>query len=244
MSYVIAAPEEFASAARNLANIGVTINAANANAILATTEVIQPGADAVSAAITALINSHGLGYQSISQQTTAFHDRFVQTVNAAAASYTTTDLTAASLLKSMPTAVNAPAQALFGRPLIGNGSNGTPGTGAPGGDGGILFGSGGSGGSGGAGAINDGGSGGAVGNGGRLFGDAGAGGSGGAGGTSFLDTVIVSSNGGAAGNGGSAGLVGNGGAGGAGGQGGLIVSADDNNGGAGGDGGGAGLLLG
>lgn len=42
MSYVIAAPEEFASAARNLANIGVTINAANANAILATTEVIQP----------------------------------------------------------------------------------------------------------------------------------------------------------------------------------------------------------
>ncbi|EPQ47142.1 hypothetical protein MMSP_2903 [Mycobacterium sp. 012931] len=99
MSYVIAAPEEFASAARNLANIGVTINAANANAILATTEVIQPGADAVSAAITALINSHGLGYQSISQQTTAFHDRFVQTVNAAAASYTTTDLTAASLLK-------------------------------------------------------------------------------------------------------------------------------------------------
>ncbi len=148
MSYVIAAPEEFASAARNLANIGVTINAANANAILATTEVIQPGADAVSAAITALINSHGLGYQSISQQTTAFHDRFVQTVNAAAASYTTTDLTAASLLKSMPTAVNAPAQALFGRPLIGNGSNGTPGTGAPGGDA-RLVGSGGNGGNGG-----------------------------------------------------------------------------------------------
>lgn len=132
MSYVIAAPEELATAARNLANISVTINAANANAILATTEVISPGADAVSAAITALINSHGLGYQSISQQTTAFHDRFMQTVNAAAASYTTTDLTAASLLKSMPAAVNAPAQALFGRPLIGNGSNGAPGTGAPG----------------------------------------------------------------------------------------------------------------
>ncbi|MEK0474604.1 PE family protein, partial [Mycobacterium ulcerans] len=220
MSYVIAAPEEFASAARNLANIGVTINAANANAILATTEVIQPGADAVSAAITALINSHGLGYQSISQQTTAFHDRFVQTVNAAAASYTTTDLTAASLLKSMPTAVNAPAQALFGRPLIGNGSNGTPGTGAPGGDGGILFGSGGAGGSGAGG--QDGGAGGRAG----LFGNGGAGGAGGtgqtqggAGGAGGNGGTGLSGFGGAGGAGGNAGLYGHGGGGGAGGTG-------------------------
>ncbi|MEK0557339.1 PE family protein, partial [Mycobacterium ulcerans] len=220
MSYVIAAPEEFASAARNLANIGVTINAANANAILATTEVIQPGADAVSAAITALINSHGLGYQSISQQTTAFHDRFVQTVNAAAASYTTTDLTAASLLKSMPTAVNAPAQALFGRPLIGNGSNGTPGTGAPGGDGGILFGSGGAGGSGAGG--QDGGAGGRAG----LFGNGGAGGAGGTGqtqGGAGGAGGLFFGNGGAGGPGGSGGL--NGGAGGAGGVGGLLFVA-------------------
>ncbi|WP_373230699.1 PE family protein, partial [Mycobacterium marinum] len=228
MSYVIAAPEELASAARNLANIGVTINAANANAILATTEVIQPGADAVSAAITALINSHGLGYQSISQQTTAFHDRFVQTVNAAAASYTTTDLTAASLLKSMPAAVNAPAQALFGRPLIGNGSNGAPGTGAPGGDGGLLFGSGGAGGSGAGG--QDGGAGGRAG----LFGNGGAGGAGGTGqtqGGAGGAGGLFLGNGGAGGPGGSGGL--NGGAGGAGGVGGLMFGA----GGAGGAGG-------
>ncbi|MET2805003.1 PE family protein, partial [Mycobacterium tuberculosis] len=42
--------------------------------------------------------------------------------------------------------LNAPTQALLGRPLVGNGANGAPGTGANGGDGGILFGSGGAGG--------------------------------------------------------------------------------------------------
>ncbi|PHO58815.1 hypothetical protein B6F24_04500, partial [Mycobacterium tuberculosis variant bovis] len=45
-------------------------------------------------------------------------------------------------------AVNAPIQAVTGRPLIGNGANGAPGSGAPGGHGGWLFGGGGTGGSG------------------------------------------------------------------------------------------------
>ena len=41
--------------------------------------------------------------------------------------------------------INAPSQALTGRPLIGNGANGAPGTGANGGDGGWLIGNGGNG---------------------------------------------------------------------------------------------------
>jgi hypothetical protein len=44
--------------------------------------------------------------------------------------------------------VNAPTDALLGRPLIGNGANGAPGTGAAGGDGGWLIGNGGAGGAG------------------------------------------------------------------------------------------------
>ena len=46
-------------------------------------------------------------------------------------------------------AVNAPSQALTGRPLIGNGANGATGTGHNGGNGGWLIGNGGNGGSGG-----------------------------------------------------------------------------------------------
>jgi hypothetical protein len=98
--------------------------------------------------------------------------------------------------------VNAPTEALLGRPLIGNGANGAPGTGQAGGPGGILFGNGGAGGSGAPGQA--GGAGGAAG----LIGNGGAGGAGGAG-----------ANGGSGGTGGM--LFGNGGNGGSGGNGAL-----------------------
>ncbi|MEQ0575565.1 PGRS repeat-containing protein, partial [Mycobacterium tuberculosis] len=103
----------------------------------------------------------------------AFHAQVVRTLTVDAGAYASAE--AANAGPNMLAAVNAPAQALLGRPLIGNGANGAPGTGQAGGDGGLLFGNGGNGGSGAPGQA--GGAGGAAG----FFGNGGNDGMGGAG---------------------------------------------------------------
>ena len=207
MSLVIAMPDVMASAATDLANIGSTISEANTAAVLPTTNVLTAGADEVSAAVAAVFGSHALDFQALSAQASAFHQQFVQALHAGAGTYAGTEAANAAatanpwqvLQQDLLKAINAPTEALFGRPLIGNGTNGAPGTGQNGGAGGILWGNGGNGGSGAA--NQDGGNGGAAG----LIGN---GGNGGAAGTG-------TATGGAGGAGGL--LVGNGGAGGAGG---------------------------
>ncbi len=116
---------------------------------------------------------HGQTYQALSARAAAFHERFVQALATGGGAYAAAEAASVSPLQSALDLLNAPTQALLGRPLVGNGANGAPGTGANGGDGGILFGSGGAGGSGAAGMA--GGNGGAAG----LFGNGGAGGVGG-----------------------------------------------------------------
>jgi hypothetical protein len=130
--------------------------------------------DEVSATIDRVFGSHAQAYQALSAQASAFHQQFVQALSSGARSYASAEAANASPLQGLLDAINAPIQALLGRPLIGNGANGAPGTGHNGGAGGILTGNGGAGGSGGAG--QNGGHGGAAG----LFGTGGAGGSGGA----------------------------------------------------------------
>src|ERR1700758_539536 len=142
MSFVIATPEYVAAAASELANIGSTISAANATAAFPTTEVVAAGADEVSASVATLFGAHAQAYQALSAQAATFHNQFVQLMNGGAASYAGTE--AANAPQTLLNAVNAPAEALFGRPLIGNGANGGPGQ--SGGDGGLLFGNGGNGG--------------------------------------------------------------------------------------------------
>src|ERR1700741_4630392 len=148
MSFVIAAPEFLASAATDLANIGSTLGAANAAAATQTTGVLAAAEDEVSAAIAALFSAHGQGFQALSAQAAAFHHQFVQALNAGAGSYAATEAANESPMQQALNAVNAPAQAMTGRPLIGNGTNGgtVNGVGQPGGPGGILFGNGGNGG--------------------------------------------------------------------------------------------------
>ncbi|WP_151841023.1 PE family protein, partial [Mycobacterium tuberculosis] len=202
MSLVIVTPETVAAAALDVARIGSSIGVANSAAAGSTTSVLAAGADEVSAAIATLFGSHAREYQAISTQVAAFHDRFAQTLSAAVGSYVSAEATNAAPLATLEhnvlNALNAPTQALLGRPLIGDGAAGAPGTGQAGGAGGILWGNGGAGGSGAPGQV--GGAGGAAG----LFGTGGAGGAGGAGA--------------AGGVGGSGGwLLGNGGVGGAGG---------------------------
>lgn len=121
---------------------------------------------------------HGQTYQALSARAAAFHERFVQALATGGGAYAAAEAASVSPLQSALDLLNAPTQALLGRPLVGNGANGAPGTGANGGDGGILFGSGGAGGSGAAGmAGGNGGAGGVAG----LFGDGGNGGNAGVG---------------------------------------------------------------
>ncbi|MEQ6326510.1 PE family protein, partial [Mycobacterium canetti] len=152
MSLVIVAPELVAAAASDMARIGSSIGVANSVAAPATTNVVAAGADEVSAAIAALLGSHAREYQAISARVAVFHDRFVQTLNAGVGGYAHAEALnlagLGALEHNVLNAVNAPTQALLGRPLIGDGAAGAPGTGQAGGAGGILWGNGGAGGSG------------------------------------------------------------------------------------------------
>ncbi len=157
MSLVIATPQLLATAALDLASIGSQVSAANAAAAMPTTEVVAAAADEVSAAIAGLFGAHARQYQALSVQVAAFHEQFVQALTAAAGRYASTE---AAVERSLLGAVNAPTEALLGRPLIGNGADGTA-PGQPGAAGGLLFGNGGNGAAGGFGQT--GGSGGAAG---------------------------------------------------------------------------------
>ncbi|POY04408.1 PE-PGRS family protein, partial [Mycobacterium kansasii] len=173
MSFVVAAPEWIATTASDLAGIGSALTAANAAAALPTTAIVAAAEDEVSAAIAAVFGSHAQGYQALSAQMSAFHQQFVAGLTAGAGAYAATEAASTSPLGQLLGLINAPTQALLGRPLIGNGTNGADGTGAPGGPGGLLLGNGGNGGSGAPGQV--GGAGGAAG----LLGNGGIGGKGG-----------------------------------------------------------------
>ncbi|CLV24294.1 Conserved protein of uncharacterised function PE-PGRS family protein PE_PGRS54 (fragment) [Mycobacterium tuberculosis] len=209
MSFVLIAPEFVTAAAGDLTNLGSSISAANASAASATTQVLAAGADEVSARIAALFGGFGLEYQAISAQVAAYHQRFVQALSTGAGAYASAEAAAAEQI--VLGVINAPTQALLGRPLIGDGANATT-PGGAGGAGGLLFGNGGGGGTGGNGGAS--GAGGAGGTGG-FAGNGNAGGNGGTGGAS------EDGDNGNAGSGATGGTGGNGGTGGDGGAAGL-----------------------
>ncbi len=179
MSYVIAAPEMLAGAATDLAGIGAALQSANGAAAAPITGVLAAGADEISAAVAALFSGHALDYQALSTQMAGFHQQFVTALNSAGASYAAAEAASANPLQAVEQqllgVINAPTQALLGRPLIGDGTAGAPGQ--NGGDGGRaqLIGTGGNGGAGGTAAPGGtDGTAGAAGKGGVLFGTDGA----------------------------------------------------------------------
>ncbi|KAA1245938.1 PE family protein, partial [Mycobacterium simiae] len=125
MSFLSAAPEVLAAAAADLSGIGEVIGAANVAAAGQTVAVLAAGADEVSAAVAALFGVHAQQYQALSAQAAGFHAQFVQALSGGAGAYVTAE--AASAQQVLFNAVNAPTQAVLGRPLIGNGANGGPG---------------------------------------------------------------------------------------------------------------------
>ncbi len=242
MAFLIAAPALVAAAVSELAGIGSTLDEANAVALMGTTALMPAAGDEVSAAIASLFSSYAKAYQSLGARAATFHRQFGQALNGAGNSYVATEAANASPLQSLEQdalgLINAPTNALLGRPLIGNGADGAPETGQNGGPGGLLVGDGGRGGSGAAGL--PGGRGGDAG----LFGNGGQGGAGGPGTVGAAGTPGVNGgNGGAGGAGGHGGLFyGNGGVGGNGGDGGS--GAVGGTGGAGGAGGQGSAMLG
>ncbi|HET7075393.1 MAG TPA: PE family protein [Mycobacterium sp.] len=119
MSFVVAATEALAAAASDLTGIGSTLGAANAAAAASTTGVVASAADEVSAQVAALLSQHGLGYQQLGSQIADFHEQFVQALSAGANSYAAAE---SSATQSLASAVNAPAAAMLGNPLIGSGA--------------------------------------------------------------------------------------------------------------------------
>src|ERR1700677_1423267 len=156
-SFVIAAPEVFAAAASDLAGIGSAVGAAHAVAAGATTSGAVAAGDEVSAAIAGLFGGYGEQFQALGVRAGLFHAQFVSALRTGGLSYAAGEAANASPLQHLEQdvlgVINAPTNALFNRPLIGNGVNGAAGTGAAGGAGGFLIGNGGAGGSGAAGQV-------------------------------------------------------------------------------------------
>lgn len=87
MSFVVAAPEEVAAAAGNLASIGSTLREVTAAAAGQTTAITTAAADDVSLAISEMFGTYGQQFQALSAEAASFHNGFVSLLNGGAAAY-------------------------------------------------------------------------------------------------------------------------------------------------------------
>jgi hypothetical protein len=127
VSFLFATPEAVAAASTDLANIGSTINEAHAAAAALTIGLVPAAQDEVSVAVAGLFGTYGREYQSLAVQAAEFHDRFAQAVIASAGSYLAAESSNVTALlqeaqQDLVGAINAPAEALLGHPLIGTGT--------------------------------------------------------------------------------------------------------------------------
>src|SRR5271167_1868246 len=125
MSFVAVSTDFVSEAAGNVAGIGTTISAANSAAAARTTAMAAAGADEVSAAIAAVFAQHGQSFQALTAQAAAYHDQFAQALAGGAQAYASAEATNVGPFQPLLNLINAPTEALFDRPLIGNGADGT-----------------------------------------------------------------------------------------------------------------------
>ncbi|MEE6175802.1 PE family protein [Mycobacterium sp. 050134] len=119
MSFLLAAPEALVTAASELVGIGSGLDTARVAAAAPTTGILAAAGDEISTQIAALFSEHGLGFQQLTAQVSAFHRQFTAALTAGANAYAAAESDAAQTLAS---AVDAPATALLGHPLIGGGA--------------------------------------------------------------------------------------------------------------------------
>ncbi|MEZ0363990.1 PE family protein [Mycobacterium sp. pUA109] len=91
MSFVTTQPEILTAASGDLQAIGAALSAQNAAAAPATTGVLPPAADPVSALTAVQFNTHAALYQTVSSQAAAIHQMFVETLRGSAGSYAATE---------------------------------------------------------------------------------------------------------------------------------------------------------
>ena len=112
MSCVIAAPELMTSAATDLGTIGSNVSAAHMVAAAPTVAVVPPAADEVSASIAHVFSRHAHDYQALAGQAAAFHEQYVQHLNASARSYATTEGANVASLQLLNASSGASAKAI------------------------------------------------------------------------------------------------------------------------------------
>jgi hypothetical protein len=100
MSFVLVAPDMLETVAADAAQIGSAVTAGNLAAVMPTTGLAAAGADEVSAAIAALFGAHAKEYQAGAAQAATYHEQFVRTLSAAAASYAGTEATIATSMQA------------------------------------------------------------------------------------------------------------------------------------------------
>ncbi|MGO9694275.1 MAG: PE family protein [Mycobacterium sp.] len=114
MSYVTAAPEMLAAAAADLATIDSSLSAAHTAAAAPTFALVPAAADEVSASIAHLFSQHAEDYQALAGQAAAFHEQFIQHLNASARSYASTEAANTSSLRSLNASTGSHASANAG----------------------------------------------------------------------------------------------------------------------------------
>jgi hypothetical protein len=127
VSFVIATPQLLATAAADLANIGTTVDDADAAAAALTTGLVPAAQDEVSEAVAALFGGYAKEYHALSAQVAEFHEQLVQALGASAGSYAAAEgANAAALLQTarqdIVSAVNATSESLLGRSLMATGT--------------------------------------------------------------------------------------------------------------------------
>jgi len=83
MSYVIAA-QDMLAAATDLVSIDSSLSADHTAAAAPTVALVPAAADGVSASVAHLFSQHAEDYQAVAGQAAAFHQRFIQNLNASA----------------------------------------------------------------------------------------------------------------------------------------------------------------
>ena len=120
MSFVSVVPDAVSQAASILAGIGSELRAATTATAAPTTGIVAAAQDEVSIAVAELFGDFGQEFQTLSAQAQAFHHQFVGALTAGMDQYLSAE--AANAQGALLNAVNAPAEALLGHPLIGTGT--------------------------------------------------------------------------------------------------------------------------
>jgi hypothetical protein len=139
-SFLIAAPEAFATASGDLAGIREAIKQASTAAAPSTTGIGAAAADEVSTAIAGIFGNYAEEFQALTAQSTLFHTQFVSALSAAGSTYATAEASNVSLLVKglqqqffdqgfFSPFIYLTGQPLFGKAAVGPAVTGTTGPG-------------------------------------------------------------------------------------------------------------------